>query len=88
MLISSGASTASGDTHPPSPLAPSFTINAAQSQILRSDGEFAWGGAASTVFWCDPKEQIAAVFFTQLMPSSTFAVSKELRVLVNQAVVD
>ncbi len=31
-------------------------------------GEFFWDGAASTLFWVDPANQLAAVFFTQKMP--------------------
>ena len=31
-------------------------------------GEFFWDGAASTVFWIDPANHLAAVFFTQKMP--------------------
>jgi len=31
-------------------------------------GEFSWGGAASTLFWVDPANQLAVVFFVQKMP--------------------
>ncbi|HEY2431884.1 MAG TPA: serine hydrolase domain-containing protein [Vicinamibacterales bacterium] len=31
-------------------------------------GEFFWDGAASTLFWVDPANHLAAVFFTQTMP--------------------
>jgi len=31
-------------------------------------GEFFWDGAASTLFWVDPANRMAAVFFTQKMP--------------------
>ena len=31
-------------------------------------GEFFWDGAASTLFWVDPKNDIAAVLFTQIRP--------------------
>ncbi|HYJ40088.1 MAG TPA: serine hydrolase domain-containing protein [Steroidobacteraceae bacterium] len=31
-------------------------------------GEFFWDGAASTLFWVDPKNDITAVFFTQVRP--------------------
>jgi CubicO group peptidase (beta-lactamase class C family) len=31
-------------------------------------GEFFWDGAASTLFWVDPANRLAAVFFTQKMP--------------------
>ena len=31
-------------------------------------GEFFWDGAASTLFWVDPANQLAAVLFTQVVP--------------------
>ncbi|WP_423603834.1 serine hydrolase domain-containing protein [Sphingomonas sp. MS122] len=31
-------------------------------------GEFFWDGAASTLFWVDPANRMAVVFFTQTMP--------------------
>lgn len=31
-------------------------------------GEFFWDGAASTLFWVDPKNQLTAVLFTQVFP--------------------
>lgn len=31
-------------------------------------GEFFWDGAASTLFWVDPANRLAAVFFVQTMP--------------------
>lgn len=53
-----------------------------------SMGEFYWGGAASTAFWVDPVEEVTAVFMTQLLPSSTYPIRRELRVLTYQAIVD
>ena len=53
-----------------------------------SPGELAWGGAASTAFWVDPVERITALFFTQLLPSSTHPIRSQLRQLVYQALVD
>ncbi|WP_410658054.1 serine hydrolase domain-containing protein [Amycolatopsis sp. lyj-112] len=52
-----------------------------------SEGEFAWGGAASTAFWVDPDEDITVLFFTQLLPSSSYPIRVELRQLVYQALV-
>lgn len=31
-------------------------------------GEFFWDGAASTLFWVDPKNELTAVFFVQVIP--------------------
>lgn len=50
-----------------------------------SKGEFAWGGAASTAFWIDPVEKLTAIFMTQLLPSSTYPVRRQLRGAVYQA---
>jgi CubicO group peptidase (beta-lactamase class C family) len=66
----------------------SVTLDPAKAHILGSPGEYAWGGAASTAFWCDPVEDMAVVLLTQLMPSSTYPIRRELRVLTYQAVVD
>jgi len=66
----------------------SVTIDPAKAHILGTPGEYAWGGAASTAFWCDPKEDMAVVLLTQLMPSSTYPIRRELRVLTYQAIVD
>ncbi|MCQ4162034.1 beta-lactamase family protein [Roseomonas sp. GC11] len=66
----------------------SVTLDPARAQILGSAGEYAWGGAASTAFWIDPAEEMAVILFTQLTPSSTYPIRRELRVLTYQAVVD
>jgi CubicO group peptidase (beta-lactamase class C family) len=66
----------------------SVTLDPAKAQILGSPGEYAWGGAASTAFWIDPLEDMAVVLFTQLLPSSTYPIRRELRVLTYQAVID
>lgn len=50
--------------------------------------DYYWGGAASTVFWIDPVEQLWVVFATQLMPSATFDFRGQLRNLVYSAIVD
>ena len=66
----------------------SVTLDPAKAHILGSTGEYAWGGAASTAFWIDPREDMAVVLLTQLMPSSTYPIRRELRVLSYQAIVD
>ncbi len=53
-----------------------------------SMGEFYWGGAASTAFWVDPVEKVTAVFMTQLLPSSTYPIRRELRTLVYSALLE
>lgn len=63
-------------------------LDPAKAQILGSPGEFTWGGMASTAFWIDRAEEISVVFMTQLVPSSSYPIRRELRVLVYQALVD
>lgn len=58
------------------------------AQISGSPGQFAWGGAASTAFWIDPREELIVIFMTQLLPSSTYPIRRELQTLVNAAIVD
>ncbi len=63
----------------------SVTMNPAQTMIPGSVGEFSWGGAASTSFWIDPKEELITIFMTQLIPSSFYPVRRELRTMVYSA---
>lgn len=59
-----------------------------KANIITSPGEHHWGGAASTFFWLDPEEDLFVVFLTQLIPSSTYPIRRELRTRVYQAIVD
>lgn len=58
------------------------TVDPVQTLIPCSAGEYSWGGAATTSFWVDPKEDLIAMFFTQLMPSSFYSIRREFRTLV------
>lgn len=64
------------------------TLDPVANKVLASAGEYGWGGAASTVFWVDPAEQITVLLLTQLFPSSTHPLRPQLRQLVYQALVD
>ncbi len=63
----------------------SVMVDPAKSQTLSDVGEFGWGGMASTVFFINPKEDMLVIFLTQLVPSSTYQVRRELRSLVYSA---
>jgi CubicO group peptidase (beta-lactamase class C family) len=63
-------------------------IDPPKASVITSKGEHHWGGAASTFFWIDPTEDLFVVFFTQLMPSSTYPIRRELRARVYQAIVE
>ena len=42
-------------------------------------GEFYWDGAASTLFWVDPANELTAVLFVQLFPYDQIGLHKEFR---------
>lgn len=42
-------------------------------------GEFFWDGAASTLFWVDPVNELTAVFFTQEVPFDKVKMHKNFR---------
>ena len=52
------------------------------------EGDYYWGGAASTIFWVDPKEDLVAIFMTQLMPSATFNFRGQLKNIIYSAIED
>jgi CubicO group peptidase (beta-lactamase class C family) len=60
----------------------------AATQVIGSAGEFMWGGAASTIFWVDPAEDLIVIFMTQLLPSGTFNFRGQIKTLVYPAIQD
>lgn len=66
----------------------SVTTDPAATLVPGTAGDFAWGGAASTYFWIDPKEDLIVIFLTQLLPSDTYPLRRELRTLVYSAFED
>ena len=64
-------------------------INVAKTRLPGTLGEFFWGGAASTAFWIDPKEQLAVVFMTQVIGSEVrLTLRRDLRTLVYSAMTE
>jgi len=64
------------------------TMDPARTLVHGSRGDFYWGGMASTYFWVDPTLDLACVLMTQLMPSSSYPIRRELRTLVYSALVE
>ena len=60
----------------------------AKTGVVGSGGEYMWGGAASTIFWIDPAEDLTAVFMTQFLPSGTFNFRGQLKSIVYPAICD
>jgi CubicO group peptidase (beta-lactamase class C family) len=63
-------------------------LGPARTSVVGPAGDFMWGGAASTIFWVDPTEDLFVVFMTQLIPSGTFDFRGQLRSIVYGAVAD
>jgi len=63
----------------------SVTTDPSRTLLPGTAGDYSWGGAASTYFWIDPKEELIAIFMTQLMPSTLYSVRREFRTLVYSA---
>ena len=58
------------------------------TQSVGSANDYYWGGAASTIFWIDPAEDLVAIFMTQLMPSGSFDFRGQLKSIIYPAIVD
>jgi CubicO group peptidase (beta-lactamase class C family) len=61
------------------------TEDVARAMIPGSAGEYYWGGVFSTAFFIDPVERLHMVFMTQLSPSSTFPIRRELKTMLYAA---
>ncbi|MGZ5937422.1 MAG: serine hydrolase domain-containing protein, partial [Rhizomicrobium sp.] len=65
------------------------TMDLSQTRLPGTKGEFFWGGAASTSFWIDPKEDLTVVFMTQVMGSDArLTLRRDLRTLVYSAMTE
>jgi CubicO group peptidase (beta-lactamase class C family) len=60
-------------------------MDPAATLLPGSKGEFYWGGMYSTAFTIDPVEDLIMIFMTQLMPSSTYPVRREIRTMMYAA---
>jgi CubicO group peptidase (beta-lactamase class C family) len=64
-------------------------VDVARTRLPGTVGEFFWGGAASTAFWIDPKEDLAVVFMTQVMGTDArLTLRRDLRTLVYSAMTE
>jgi CubicO group peptidase (beta-lactamase class C family) len=64
-------------------------VDVAKTRLPGTLGEYFWGGAASTAFWIDPKEDLAVVFMTQVMGTDArLTLRRDLRTLVYSAMTE
>ncbi|MEP7350729.1 MAG: serine hydrolase [Sphingorhabdus sp.] len=62
-----------------------ITIDAPATMIPGSTGDFYWGGMYSTAFFVDPVEDIIMIFMTQLIPSTTYPIRREIKTMLYAA---
>lgn len=64
-------------------------VDVAKTRLPGSVGEYFWGGAASTAFWIDPKEDLTVVFMTQVIGTDArLTLRRDLRTLVYSAMTE
>lgn len=64
-------------------------IDVAKTRLPGTLGEYFWGGAASTAFWIDPKEDLTVVFMTQVIGTDArLTLRRDLRTLVYSAMTE
>jgi CubicO group peptidase (beta-lactamase class C family) len=66
----------------------SVVIDPEATESPSSLGTFGWTGAATTIFWVDPRRDLTVQFMTQVRRRSSFSVYPDLKRLVHEAVVD
>jgi CubicO group peptidase (beta-lactamase class C family) len=65
------------------------TVNLVHAALPGTVGEYSWGGAAATYFFCDPKEDLAVVFMTQTLAApERVRLRRDLRTLVYGAMTE
>ena len=60
-------------------------IDAPATMLPGNAGEFYWGGMFSTAFFVDPIDDVIMIFMTQLMPSSSDPVRREIKTMLYAA---
>ena len=63
------------------------TIDAAATMTHGNTGDFYWGGMYSTSFFVDPVDDVIMIFMTQLMPSSSYPVRREIKTMLYSALI-
>ncbi len=64
------------------------TIDNTKGDYPTSNGEYYWGGLASTVFWIDPEQEMVAIMMTQYLPYNGEFYLDLLHRLVRAAIIE
>lgn len=62
-----------------------ITTTKGSALLPAPEGVFEWGGAYSTTYWADPKEQVIGIFYRQLWYSSFGEIGNKFKVLLYSA---
>lgn len=65
-----------------------ITTEAGSAQLPTPEGVFEWGGAFSTTYWADPKENLIGIFYRQLWGSTFGEAANKFKVLVYSALTE
>ena len=60
-------------------------IDPVATTLAGNAGEFYWGGMFSTAFFVDPVDDVIMIFMTQLMPSNSYPVRREIKTMLYSA---
>jgi CubicO group peptidase (beta-lactamase class C family) len=63
-------------------------MDVGQCQSVGSEGAYSWGGAATTSFWIDPKEELIGIQMAQFQPSGFHPIGQDFKVMAYQSIVD
>jgi CubicO group peptidase (beta-lactamase class C family) len=66
----------------------SVVVDPAATHAVAAIGNYGWGGAASTIVWVVPVDDLSAMVLTQLLPSNTVPIRRQLQATVAQALID
>lgn len=64
------------------------TVDNTKGKYPTSNGEYYWGGLASTVFWIDPEEEMVAIMMTQYLPYNGDYYRDLMHRLVRAAIIE
>jgi len=59
-----------------------------EAALPGSLGEYGWAGAAGTVFWIDPKNDLIAIYMVQVSELDRVALRNQFRTMVQAAIID
>jgi CubicO group peptidase (beta-lactamase class C family) len=62
------------------------TIDPMRALSPGNPGDAFWSGMANTFFWCDPSEDLSCVFMTQILPSDTYPLQRQIKTLAYRAI--